>query len=84
MGDTVPRPEDGTIAVWARAVDAARMSLEFHGAEGCLHQCDIDSADQRVEVTLPVGESPYVRAQLVTPGASPTQVRAITNPIYLR
>lgn len=84
MGDTVDRPDDGQLDLWARAVNAAGKSLQVYGAQGCLHQLDIESDDQRLDLTLPVGDSPYIRAQLVTSGSNPPVVRAITNPIYLR
>jgi hypothetical protein len=84
MGDTVTRPADGPLDVWVRAVDAEGIALELHGAQGCLHRCDIEPGDRRVELTLSVGDSPYLRAQLVRPGSNPPVVRTITNPIYLR
>jgi hypothetical protein len=83
MGDSVVRPASGELEVMARVVDGAGLHLELLGAAGLLAQGAVSEADQTSHFEVPVGLTPYVRAQLTTTGADPGMVRALTNPIYL-
>src|SRR5690606_16084943 len=84
MGDAVAPPQDGALPVWVEVIDGAGMTLELHGAQGCLHQRAIDAASQRLVVPLPAGQTPYIRAQLVTQEQDGRVAHAISNPVYLR
>jgi hypothetical protein len=83
MGDGVPRPADGSLDVSARVVNGAGLRLEFHSAEGRLAQVGIYSENQSIRLTVPVTNTPYLRAQLVETAGEPGMVRALTNPIYI-
>ncbi|MCZ7543893.1 MAG: CehA/McbA family metallohydrolase [Anaerolineae bacterium] len=83
MGDAVAPPQDGALPVWVEVIDGAGMTLELHGAQGCLYQRAIDAASQRLAVTLPAGQTPYIRAQLVTQEQDGRIAHAISNPVYL-
>jgi hypothetical protein len=81
MGDSIPRPQDGKVAVRARVLDGKGLSLELHDANGCRYSGEIHSDDETIEVTLPADL--YIRAQLVEPDPDELLVRALTNPVYL-
>ena len=83
MGDTVAKPVDGMLALALRVLDGAGGTLEVHTAAGCVYSQAVTGADARYEVVVDVAQSPYVRAQLVTPGAQMQIVHALTNPIYI-
>ena len=83
MGEAVARPPDGRLAVWVQVIDAAGMTLELYGTQGCLYQRAIDAAAQSLEVQLPASDTAFIRAQLVTRDSDECIVHAISNPIYL-
>lgn len=83
MGDTVARPPSGTLEVRVRAVNGAGLQVALYGAGGPLADAIISSDDQMRTFSVPVGTTPYVRAELVDPGSDPRNLRALTNPIYL-
>lgn len=82
MGDTLPRPADGSLSVSVSVKDGAGTRLQLIGASGSLTEADVASADQQFDLTLDVSQTPYVRAQVIDP--STLNTRALTNPIYLR
>jgi len=59
------------------------MDVQVIGANGILETARIDQDEQTVKVRVPVGQTNYVRAQLVEPEADDLIVRALTNPIYV-
>lgn len=83
MGDCVPRPASGLLDMTARVVHGDGLRLEFLGAEGRLAQVDISGDNQSVAVAVPVGATPYVRAQLVETTGETAALHALTNPIYI-
>ncbi len=83
MGDAIPRPADGRLAVRVRVVSGGGLMLELCTAEGCVERQAVTADDQTFALEVPVPGTPYVRAQLVEPGKQPLTVRALTNPIYL-
>jgi len=83
MGDCVPRPASGLLDMTARVVHGDGLRLEFLGAEGRLTQVDISGDNQSVAVAVPVGATPYVRAQLVETTGETAALHALTNPIYI-
>lgn len=83
MGDVVSRPPDGQLPVEIGVTGAAGAVLELWGSEGLLLQHRVAEDELVLEMTLAVGASLYVRAQLVD-GEARDQIRALTNPIYLR
>lgn len=81
MGDTITRPANGQLAL---AVDVKRgfaSEMQLVSAQGVLYSIGVDAEDVRFELDGPIGDSPYVRAQLVD--ALSGNVRAVTNPIYI-
>lgn len=82
MGDQLPRPASGILEVSVRVVGGRGLSLEVFGANGCLHTATPQTDDQTFIISLPMSETPYVRAQLMERGARP-MMRALTNPLYL-
>ncbi len=82
MGDVIERPAGGELAVQVRVINGEGLTLELWTAQGCQVNVVPSSADQTFNLSLPVSNTPYVRAQLVEPGEH--RVRALTNPLYLR
>lgn len=82
MGDVVPRPANERLTVESDvfAGDGGRWQLV--GAGGALTEADISGDHARLMVEVDVSGTPYVRAQLVDPASG--DIRALTNPIYLR
>ncbi len=83
MGDRIPRPPHGRLAVVLRAIGARGLTLEIHTAAGCVQHLSVDDDDQDFDLVVPVDGSPYVRAQITEPGSGSLMVEALTNPIYL-
>ncbi len=82
MGDCVQRLGSGTLPVQVRVVNGAGLVLELYDAKGCRHSAPTTAADQTFRLSLPVGETPYLRAQLIEP--EQRMVRALTNPLYVQ
>jgi hypothetical protein len=78
----VPRPTHGQLALAIEVRRGFGGQLQLVGASGVLHSVVVDHDDVRFELDGPIGDSPYVRAQLIDPATG--HVRAATNPIYLR
>lgn len=84
MGDTIERPSDGRLTVQTRVVNGAGLCLEWCTAQGVVAQTVISEQDQTLSTTVPVAQTPYVRAQVVENGSTGSIVRALTNPLYLK
>jgi hypothetical protein len=82
MGDRVPRPAHGQLALAIEVRRGFGSQLQLVGAGGVLHTVVVDHDDVRFELDGPIGDSPYVRAQLIDPATG--HVRAATNPIYVQ
>lgn len=81
MGDRVPRPANGELALDIGVTQGYGGTLQLITAGGVQFSIGVDDDDVRYELEGPVGNSPYVRAQLIDPATG--HVRAATNPIYL-
>lgn len=81
QGDAVARPADNRLPIRIRVVGGQGASLEIHRRGGQVERVHIDSDDLTVERTVELGDSAYVRAQLLA--ADGETVRALTNPIYI-
>lgn len=84
MGDVIERPASGTLAVSVRVVHGQGLALELCGAMGRLQRLTPKTDDQLFELSLPVSDQLYVRAQLVEPDSQGLMMRALTNPLYIR
>lgn len=84
MGDSAARPADGLLPVTLRVIGGDGGTLEVHTAAGCVYRQAVTGDDTRCDIHIDTAQSPYVRAQLVTPGAHKQTVHALTNPIYIR
>ncbi len=83
IGDTVPRPADGQLAVSLRVLDGTGGTLELHTAAGRVWQQVLDGDDVSLMAVVDVSATSYVRAQLVQQAEQMSLVRALTNPIYV-
>lgn len=81
MGDVIERPASGELPIQLRVVNGQGLSLEVWTAQGCAVNFVPRHQDQTFELSLPIGVTPYVRAQLVEPDGQ--MVRALTNPLYV-
>lgn len=84
MGDTVARPPDGRLTVRVRVVNGAGLTLELCTAQGVVARMTISEQDQAFDATVPVAQTPYVRAQVVEDEPTGNIVQALTNPLYLK
>lgn len=80
MGDSIDRPSDDRVALSVSAQKADGLELQICGAPGVLARFTIQGDDYNGEVLVSTAGTPYLRAQLV---GSDTDVRALTNPIYV-
>ncbi len=82
MGDRLqsPGPAVGFSVSTRRA---AGMTLEVCGAQGPLYRQDLSEAETEHSIMVPVRDTLYVRAQLISEDDGLRQVHALTNPIYL-
>ncbi len=84
MGDTVPYPLADCLRVTVNVSGGAGALLQLHTARGCVYQQAVESHSLALDMTVDVQGSSYVRAQLVTGEGDTAEVRALTNPIYLK
>lgn len=80
MGDVLPRPADGRIALEIGVTSGAGMTLQVIGSDGVLTESEIGQDAAELVLELTIGESRYVRAQIVDPLTG--HVQALTNPLY--
>jgi hypothetical protein len=80
MGDTLPHPLKDRISLEIGVTNGTGSRLELIGQDGLLSQVDIGQDNVHLVLELALGDSHYVRAQLVDPENQ--HVRALTNPIY--
>ena len=80
MGDAIQRPADGQLNVNVHVMNGSGTTLQLIGASGCVFSDCVAGDDWQVRPTLHIGDTPYVRAQLISTNGT---VRALTNPIYL-
>lgn len=83
MGDSIKRPAAGVLNVRARAVNGKGLQIALYGAGGLLAHDMINGEDQSLTIPVPVGDTPYVRAELAEPASVPRVMRALTNPLYI-
>ncbi len=83
MGDVIQKPESGSANFDVHAVDGAGLELQIIGASGVVQKLAVEEADQTFTCTVPVKDTPYIRAQLIVRDED-LVVRALTNPIYVK
>jgi predicted metal-dependent phosphoesterase TrpH len=83
MGDSVPRPADGRLALSLTVKNGSGEQLELRTAAGCVHSEMVTGDNYDIEIEVDVSSTPYVRAQLVNDREQARPVQALTNPIYL-
>lgn len=83
MGDVIPRPASNVLAVKVRVVSGSGHEVQLVGTDGCLHKAPVERDEQEFEISIPIANTPYIRAQLVIPDSEDLVMRALTNPIYL-
>jgi hypothetical protein len=82
IGDVVARPADGMLPISISISGGKGSVLQLIGMNELLAQTEILSDDEKLDFTINVVSTSYVRAQLIDPANS--YVRALTNPIYLQ
>ncbi len=81
MGDTLPRPASGRLALSARVVNGEGATLEIWTASGQAARRAVIDADATFTLDVEVAATPYVRAQLRDPHSG--TMLTVSNPIYL-
>lgn len=83
MGDAIPRPASGQLLIALDILGGNGLTLEVITAQGCVERQIVRDDDTRLELNIDVAGTPYVRAQLVGPDGAGSDMRAVTNPLYL-
>lgn len=83
MGDAVPRPASGQLPIALHILGGDSLTLEVIAAPGCVERQTVRGDDVRLESSIDVTSTPYIRAQLIGPGGAASDTRALTNPLYL-
>ncbi|MBK8026973.1 MAG: PHP domain-containing protein [Chloroflexi bacterium] len=81
MGDSLTASDDDRLTVEVGVSGGAGSRVEIVGESGILNESEIAQNDVQLSLSLTLGGSRYVRAQIVDRGNG--QVRALTNPLYL-
>ncbi len=81
MGDSLPHPTSGRLAVSVHVVGGAGTELELWTAKGQAARRVVVDADATFALDLDVSATPYVRAQIRDPQTG--SMLAVSNPIYL-
>lgn len=80
MGDVLPRPADDRITLDIGVTNGNGNMLQIIGGGGILTEAALEQDSVQLTLDVPLGESRYVRAQLVDPESG--HIRALTNPLY--
>jgi hypothetical protein len=80
MGDVLPRPADDRIMLDIGVTNGNGNMLQIIGGGGILTEAALEQDSMQLTLDVPLGESRYVRAQLVDPESG--HIRALTNPLY--
>jgi len=84
MGDTIARPADGAVPIALDVRSGDGLTLQVLTAQGCAVEQTVHGDDERLDLTIDAGPSPYIRAQLVEIEGNTQELRALTNPLYLK
>lgn len=83
MGDRIARPHDGALPLALDVRGGDGLMLQVFAAQGCIAEQRVRGDETSIALTVPVDDSPYVRAQLVAVDGNMTEMCALTNPLYL-
>lgn len=81
MGDAI-QGTAASVAFTARTRNADGKTLQVITAQGVVHQQVITGAAWQQAIELPIGQTPFVRAMIISGGSADPRVHAISNPIY--
>jgi hypothetical protein len=85
IGDEVPRPASGKLAIRARVLGGKGKKVVFYTKAGRVGIAEATSADASVPFTATVAPgADFVRAELRQSPRLPWSMTAIANPIYVR